>query len=181
LYIYAATLYPGGSQVHPFSNGYEWLNNYWCNLMNPVAMNGKINPARSVAILGNMILVMTMCFFFFSSSQSAFVRGYWKIITPWAGLLSMLLAGFLFTAYHDMLSILSGFFGVIALAGVFSGLFHAGSKSLIQFGFIVLACIVINNLIYFTGLGLVILPVLQKVTLLIIFVWVIKVYALYIN
>ncbi|MEP7323625.1 MAG: hypothetical protein ABI761_16995, partial [Saprospiraceae bacterium] len=154
----------------------DWINNYWCNLMNPVAMNGMVNPARSVAILGNITLTMTISFFFYSYGQSSFAKSYWKIITPWTGLISMLLAAFLFTSYHDILSVISGFFGVIALAGVFSGLYLAGSRLLISLGFIVLAFIVLNNLIYFSTFGIRFLPVLQKATLLIIFIWVLKVH-----
>ncbi|MEO5581658.1 MAG: hypothetical protein ABIR66_03125 [Saprospiraceae bacterium] len=176
MFVYAATLYPGGSQANPDSVGYDWINNYWCNLMNPVAMNGMINPAQPIAILGNITLTMTISFFFYSYGQSPYARGYWKIIIPWAGFVSMIMAGFLFTSYHDVVSVISGFFGVIALTGVFSGLIQAGSRLLLYSGFIVLAFIAINNLIYFSGFGIRILPVLQKVTLLIIFIWVLKVH-----
>ncbi|MGB5430515.1 MAG: hypothetical protein WBM94_12640, partial [Eudoraea sp.] len=49
LYIYAASLYPGGSQLDSNSLGFDWMNNYWCNLMNENGMNGLENPARPFA------------------------------------------------------------------------------------------------------------------------------------
>lgn len=51
LYYYSSTLYPGGSQADINTIGFDWVNNYWCNLMNEKGMNGELNQARSFAIL----------------------------------------------------------------------------------------------------------------------------------
>ncbi|MBT8238589.1 MAG: hypothetical protein HKN51_09070, partial [Saprospiraceae bacterium] len=50
LYVYATTLYPGGSQADINSVGYDWGNNYWCNLMSENGMNGLENPARPISL-----------------------------------------------------------------------------------------------------------------------------------
>ena len=65
LYIIAAVLYPGGSQVDKNSVGFSWLNNYWCNLLNENAINGQHNPAKPVALAGMFILCLTLTFFGF--------------------------------------------------------------------------------------------------------------------
>jgi len=51
LFVYAASLYPGGSQADINSDGFNWVHNFWCNLMLENALNGRENPARPVPFL----------------------------------------------------------------------------------------------------------------------------------
>ena len=176
LYIYSASLYPGGSQADRTSIGYVWYLNFWCDLFGEKALNGETNPARSFAIIANCILALTMTFFFYCFPLKYNPGKYWNKITPCAGLVSMIFAGLLFTGYHDNVSILSGFFGVIALTGVFIGLIKARLFTLIIFGLGCFVLILVNNVIYFSGFGLHYLPVIQKITLVYIFGWVLGVY-----
>ena len=57
LYIAATFLYPGGSDFNPLSKGFSWQHNYWCNLLNEEAINGKYNAARPIAIAGMFVLL----------------------------------------------------------------------------------------------------------------------------
>lgn len=63
LYLLAALLYPGGSQVNSNSKGFSWLNNYWCNLLNYKAINGEYNAGRNAANFGMFILAATLSVF----------------------------------------------------------------------------------------------------------------------
>jgi hypothetical protein len=40
LYIVAAFFYPGGSEFDTHSDGFSWKHNYWCNLLNELAIKG---------------------------------------------------------------------------------------------------------------------------------------------
>lgn len=174
LYIYAASLYPGGSQADATSAGFDWVNNYWCNLMNEKALNGRPNGARAYAIVANLVLAVTLAYFFYTAPQQLKADGYWKRVIPYSGMCSMAFAALLFTPYHDIVSVLSGFFGVIALAGIFKGLIDRKYKGVVLLGLGCILCIVLNNIIYFSGWGIYYLPVLQKFTMIYIFFWLIK-------
>ena len=39
LYVVAAQYYPGGSQADQASRGFDWVHNYWCNLVMVVVNN----------------------------------------------------------------------------------------------------------------------------------------------
>jgi hypothetical protein len=62
--MYASMLYPGGSQADLQSVGYDWIHNYWCNLMNDQAMNGQSNPAKPFAVVAMVILCLSLLVFF---------------------------------------------------------------------------------------------------------------------
>ena len=74
----------------------------------------------------------------------------------------MFFASILFTRFHDITSILSGIFGVIALWGVYMGLQEKiNNTPLIRYGFICFILIAVNNAIYFLEKGIYYLPVIQ--------------------
>ncbi|MEO8771211.1 MAG: hypothetical protein ABI402_14045 [Ferruginibacter sp.] len=63
-------------------------------------------------------------------------------------MLSMILAFFLFTSFHDIILNVAGFFGLIALFGTFIGLNNIKAMPLLYFGFFNLLLIVLNNYFY---------------------------------
>src|SRR5687767_5436530 len=63
LYIIAALLYPGGSDVDKNAIGFSWTNNYWCNLLHENAINGEPNTAKPVAVGGMFILAVALSVF----------------------------------------------------------------------------------------------------------------------
>ncbi|MEO6456479.1 MAG: hypothetical protein ABIN97_20550 [Ginsengibacter sp.] len=101
LYVVAALLYPGGSQVDANSKGFSWINNYWCNLLNDKAMNGEHNPARPVALAGMMVLCLTLCYFWYILPQHMEFKKSGRLTIQLSGLLSMIIGMFLFTSFHD--------------------------------------------------------------------------------
>lgn len=66
LFFYSSLLYPGGSQANINAMGFSWAQNYWCNLMNERGMNDQINPGKPFAILGMLILVISLMVFLFN-------------------------------------------------------------------------------------------------------------------
>ncbi len=175
LYGVSASRYPGGNQIDHQEAGFSWAQNYGCNLFNEQALNGQINPARPFAILANLILCVAIAWFFVRYGSKHPVSKKWSRITQIAGVFSMFFASILFTRFHDITSILSGIFGVIALWGVYMGLQKDQQYSLIRYGFICFILIAVNNAIYFSEKGIYYLPVIQKITLVVILSWVVLV------
>lgn len=173
LFVYSATLYPGGSQADLHSTGFDWVNNYWCNLMGRSAMNGKINEAQPFAIVAMVILCIGMTRFFFLFADQLATTPAWRRIIEINGGISMVLAALIFTVMHDTLTIISSFFGFFALLGVTMGIAKSGWRAFQWTGLLCLILLGANNFIYYSEIALVALPLLQKITFLVVLGWVV--------
>lgn len=171
LYIIAACLYPGGSNTDKTARGFDVLHNYWCDLLGPVAKNGEHNPGWRVAMWAMSVLCVALAVFWWIVPR-LFERSRWyKILIAYPGIISMAIAPFLFTQYHDLIINLASIPGIIALATTFTALYRHRSYKLFVFGLACLFLIGANNYVYYTGQWLYVLPVLQKITFLLVMTW----------
>ena len=173
IYVYAATLYPGGSQADINSVGYDWRNNYWCNLMSEDAMNGLENPASPVALLGIVVLCSSMTLFFFHFANYFEKNRIWKITIKIAGALAMGAAVFIFTKYHDIMTAISSICGVVVIIGIIRAL-HKNNLTFFKVGgMICVALLGIVNLFYYNENLIIYLPIVQKVGFIFILSWIV--------
>ncbi|GGG32818.1 hypothetical protein GCM10011344_37200 [Dokdonia pacifica] len=173
IYFYATTRYPGGSQAATDTVGFDWVNNYWCNLMNEKAMNGQQNPARPYAIAGMVILCFSLALFFIQFAKKITTTLFLKRVIPLFGGIAMLLAVFIFTKYHDLLTIISSAFGVIAVLGI---LWEVYKSKMIIFkigGLVCILLLVLNNYIYYSNYWIKLLPLIQKITFVCVLTWIV--------
>lgn len=170
--LYLATLhYPGGSQADKNSVGYDWLNNYLSNLFSPKAVNGAENTARIWADLGMLFFCSSLLIFYIDFSAKIPDKGAQRII-KYCGIGSMVFAFLAVTPYHDEAVRLSCILSMLAIFYV--TVFVLKSRLI---GFKVLSVLVLVFLyggayVYFSGNGLQILPILQKVTFGLSIIWV---------
>jgi hypothetical protein len=173
LYVIATFLYPGGSQVDKNSIGFSWANNYWCNLLNEIAINGQPNPAKPVAMTGMFVLCLTLAFFWFLFPRHIKVHRKLKLLIQISGTLAMTIAFFLFTNIdHDLVTNLASIFGLIATVGTFIGLYKTKCFRLFAFGLLNILFVGLNNYVYYTKGLIVYLPVMQKITFAAFLFWV---------
>lgn len=172
LFMYAAILYPGGSQADTNSVGYDWMHNYWCNLLSINATNGLPNPARPIAISAMIILCLSLVFFFMQVARIASKKRIWRKVIPYCGSLAMLFAVFLFTDYHDLMTTLSSILGVFAVVGIIIEIYKSELTLYKISGVVCILLLGGNNFIYYTEIGIYYLPLLQKVTLGVVLAWV---------
>lgn len=173
LYIAATLFYPGGSQADKNSTGFSWINNYWCNLLNEKAINGQYNPAKPIAITAMLILCSTLTFFWLLFPKHTNLSNNLKLIIQISGALSMITAFFLFTDMnHDLITNLASFFGFVATAGTFIGLFKIRWYRLFILGLFNLLLVALNNYVYYTNGLIVYLPVIQKITFAAFLFWI---------
>lgn len=171
LYVLAASLYPGGSQVDLNSIGFDWYNNFWCNLMSEYGLNGQENPARPIAILAMSVLCSSMILFFFLFAKHFVKNRGWQLIIKISGVLSMVSAVFIFTNYHDILTTILSVFGGMVLIGLIKALHK---RKLILFkisGIVCIVLVVINNLMYYNEELILYLPVIQKINFILVLTW----------
>ena len=173
LFIYASFLYPGGSQADLQSVGFSWQHNYWCNLMNIEAMNGTANVARPYAIIAMVILCLSLALFFFLFSKTLVKSIFWQKTISLSGFLSMGTALFMFTDYHDVATIIASIFGVFAVLGVIKTVYSSNTNYFKISGLCCIALLVLNNYIYYTHSYIEYLPLLQKITFIVVLGWII--------
>ena len=173
LYIFSTTLYPGGSQADLNTKGFDWVNNYWCNLFNLKALNGQPNPARPFSIIGMIILWMSLLLFFFMFSEILSTSQLWKRVIQLSGTLSIIFASLLFTGLHDFVTTASSIFGLFTLTGIILGVAKSNLNLYKITGVICVILLGINNYIYYSRQFINALPLIQKLTFVIVFLWVI--------
>jgi len=173
LFYYSSTLYPGGSQANINSIGFDWINNYWCNLMNEKGMNGEMNRARPFSIFAMVVLCGSLTIFFYQFADFFSQSQAWRITIKVGGMLSMIFATLMFTDYHDLMTLISSFFGLFVGVGIVKEIYGSKLSFYKITGVICLVLLGINNAIYYTTWLIEWLPLIQKITLLIVLIWII--------
>lgn len=172
VFYFASTLYPGGSQFSLTSVGFDWIHNYWCNLMMDTAMNGETNPAKPLAIAGLIFLCISIALFFIQFAKYLESHKLWKKAILYSGVLSMVLFSFLFTAYHDAIIILASLLALVSSIGVLRCIFLSDLKIYKYTGVVCFLMLLINHYIYHTSHGLEFLPILQKLSFIAVLIWI---------
>lgn len=168
LYVLATLHYPGGSQFDTNSSGFSWKHNYWCNLLNEVAINGKVNTARPYAIGGMLVLgfsIVTFCRAFSQKvgRKAVFIFGLATMICSCSLLLNV---------SHDFATNLTSALGLLTLLMIMTRLYKIKWKLLFFFGLFNIALVIFNNLFYYSPALIVYLPILQKVSFVSFLVWI---------
>ncbi|WP_373517680.1 hypothetical protein [Pricia sp.] len=169
----SSTQYPGGLIADLNSVGFDWINNYWCNLMNEKGMNGQINPARQFAISAMIILCISLMLFFIQFARKFATNRIWRITIQTFGTVTMILAALIFTEYHDLMTLLSSIFGVVVLTGIILEIYKSKMKLFKLTGKVCIILLALNNYIYYSGQMIEYLPFIQKITFALGLIWVI--------
>lgn len=173
LYVVATLFYPGGSDVDKNAAGFSWLHNYWCNLLNDIAINGQPNQAKPIAITAMLILCITLSYFWFLFPKYIRVHTILGQTIQLSGALAMVIAFLLFTQInHDLVTNMASLFGVIATVGTFIGLYQVKWIGLFAFGLVNLLLVALNNYVYHSQGLTIYLPVLQKISFASFLIWI---------
>lgn len=173
LYLFSSSLYPGGSIEKPFDEGFNWLYNFWCDLLSKQAINGELNPARPYAMIGMFTLSTSLFVFFWRLGKAYEPNKKLRIRLQVSAGISMGFASLLFTDYHDELIIASSLTGLVLLRGIIRIFTDADLRKFKVGGLLCLFLILLNNVLYYLDIAPNILPLVQKVTFLVVFAWVI--------
>ncbi len=174
-YFTSVLLYPGGSQVSLTSIGFDWVNNYWCDLMSEYAYNDMPNPGRLPALLGMLFLCVGVGALFYLFPNYYQLSKTWSTIIRYMGIVAMGLAFFIFTPIHDPMLIASCLLSIPPLIGIFVGLKKNKKTILFYFGLFCIALMGLNNVMYYAKIGIEGLPWVQKITFAIVLCWFISI------
>lgn len=171
LYIVSAQMYPGGSDIYRDRGGFDWVNNFWCDLTDQITESGAINPARPIAIIAMAILC-------FSIAILSFFVGKYFIEIPAAKLIfyftsaAMVFANFAYSEFHDYAVYLAGILGIVPLVLTFYGLYKRKMWQLFNIGVFAMFFLILNFFIYKTRILYIALPLIQKFTFLSFMFWI---------
>jgi hypothetical protein len=171
LFITSAWLYPGGSNLNQHAEGFDWMNNYWCNLTDKYAINGLLNPARSYAQVAVIILCFCLASFFYQFPLFFKLQTPWNVIVPIAGIMASIFTLFIHSSYHDSMAIFASVFGGFSVIGIFFGLRKYQLVKYIWSGSICLFLVALNGAVYFSGVYIEFLPLIQKITIAVVLLW----------
>lgn len=171
IYFYASKLYPGGSLIDINSIGFDWLNNHWCNLMSENGLNGIVNRARPMAIVGITILCISMIVFFFQFANHFETNRNWNFSIKISGTLGMLSAVFIFTKYHDIMTTILSISGSVVIIAMIRALNNNHLTYFKIFGFFCILIVGLNNFFYFNENLTKYSPVVQKMAFILILSW----------
>ncbi|MFT5157171.1 MAG: hypothetical protein ACI83I_001730 [Bacteroidia bacterium] len=162
LYVYAASIYPGGTEINPQSLGFDWQRNYWCDLMSGETYGGVQNPSCFYALSAMAIISVGLMAFFilFANRCASSVQN--RRIIKICGSLAMIFAFLISTRLHSLMLLLASLFGSVGIFFVLLELFIQKRKQLFTLGIFLLFVLILNNVLYFSSTFLVSVPILQK-------------------
>lgn len=172
-YYIASRFYPGGNVQNSMQKGFDWIHNYWCDLLETKAINGEANLAKPIALVALFLLLTSLGFFFyFFPKFFPAKRNVWDKIIVNFGVISVLLTSLITTDFHDYTIGISSALGIVALIGIFISLKHHFKKNYFWFGWFSLLVLVANNVMYYTRIGEWYLPLMQKIGFATLLFWI---------
>lgn len=115
LIVIATTVYPGGSLYDEQSTGFDWSKNFFSNLFEAKAINGKENTSRLWALFGIAFHSFAYGLFFIHMSRKVSVR-HSAIVLRSIGIANILFTVLIATPLHDLMVVLSS---TLFLLGLF--------------------------------------------------------------
>ncbi len=166
--------FPGGSQADITAAGYSWTNNYLCDVIASKSHNGLEHPYYKSGLAAMICLCGGVSMFFFFFTDWMKVKGAWRFIIKWMGLISMICAMLIFTDLHNIMIAIASILALPALLGVFITLYRKQFFSYFFAGVLILILLLINNVIYYTDYMEHWLPQIQKISVLCVILWLVS-------
>jgi hypothetical protein len=172
LYVLSSLQYPGGSQADPQSMGFSWMNNYFCNLLNERAINGKPNLGQPFALASLLVLALSLALFWWSFPNYLPLIQFQSKMIRITGVSSMIVACLLFTHInHDLITNTASLFGLIAILTSMWALYQNKQMAIVVFGLLNLVLVLINNWLYYDASLIKYLPLVQKISFASVLIW----------
>jgi len=176
LFIYSASKYPGGSRMNPDYLGFDWIHNYWCDLMAKKSYNGLKNLARPSAVAAWIIVCLSILFVFWKAVNQFYPTGKWRTIFKTTSILTVIIGILSATDHHDLAVAVCFPFGAITAIGLTKGLLKSDMTIYKNTVWLCLIFLSISFFLYFTNTGLQYLGVLQKIAIAMTMCWLIGFY-----
>ena len=153
------------------SSHFNIITDYWCDLYKVNTPTGKTNEGMIFAKLATVISAVGFGCFWIAIPQH-FVKSLSKRLPiQIAGLLAMILGASIFTGFHNVVIIAGSITGIIAIGLLLINLKNQGETLLFNSGLLAIIIIIACNLILYMPVVDSMLPILQKISFLIVITW----------
>ena len=170
-YFKAAFVYPGGSQFSPTAEGFSFLNNYLCDLLDGTTFSGAPNPSKGPARFALFVLCSCLTVLWYYLPKLFNRKGVYLSIIRVAGISAMIITLFLSSNSHDLVIYVAGLTGLLAMVTTIVALYREGYQELFALGVFCLAVFLLNFYIYESGILITVLPAIQKITFISFIGW----------
>lgn len=170
-YFIAIMQYGGGSYSSPNQTGFQFFDNYLCDLLDVQSINGLHNTARTYARLALATLCFSLILLWMYLPKLFTVKRKAQKVMSTAGILAMTITLFLASEIHDIILRIAGVFGTIALIITIIELYKDRYTFLFALGITCLILFLTNYFFYETELLLDTLPLIQKITFIFCIFW----------
>jgi len=170
LYATAAWVYPGGTRSDPGRVGFSFSDNYWCDLLDATTHGGRNNPSRPFAMAALFVFCTGLAVFWWSVPALFPFAPRRGVLVRAAGIISALVMAWVATPLHDLAINVAGGLGVVGFVATISAVNARGQVVEIVTWSTLFAALS-NFAIWQTGIGLSVLPLIQKVAFALFLGW----------
>ncbi len=171
----AAARYPGGTTWSPDTVGHRWTENFVCSLLQAKALNGEDNAARPLAYAALLLLCVGMGVLFFFVSRSTTSRVHRSVIEI-GGIGLAVYSSLVATPLHNLVVNISLVLGAVAFVAVLHLMWRERRRGLFVWGVAFLGVKAANAVVYYGDVCFDLLPVLQKVGIVVGVAWLLAVH-----
>ncbi len=175
LFAAAAARYPGGTDWSAETVGHRWTENFLCALLQSKALNGADNAAQPLGTAALVVLCASIGLLFFLISRSTTSRAHRSTIEI-AGIGTAVYSALVATPLHDLMVTIGLVAGLIAFGAVLNLLWRERRTRLFLWGIALVVIQAACAIIYYGNVLFVVLPVLQKVGMVIGVTWLLAVH-----
>jgi len=173
LYLYAASMYPGGTQSNHGTHGYSHLSNYWCDLLDGTAYSGDVNRGRPFAVLATIILPLSLVPLWLQVPVLLRDRAKSGRFVQVVGSTAMVVSTAIFSSLHDIVINVAAVLGFTAFAVTVLQLADTWHRALTAVARLSAILCMANYLMWLTGTFLWAMPLVQKAAFVAFFSWIV--------
>ncbi len=170
--IMASYMYPGGSPKDPNSIGFQWTENYISDLLDYKAVNGADNSARPLAVLGALLMGLSVGLAFVRFSRKLRLKSL-SVVIKYGGLFLIFLSALgTLPSQHDMTVTLSICVNLLVFFYIMVTLIKSRLTVFKAVSVVFLASFYVAAYMFGTKTGLEYMPLVQKVSHIVQIVWI---------
>lgn len=175
LFVYATTLYPGGTRLDIATVGYSWRDNTISALFQAFAVNGEVNPARWYAIAAVFIFCCSIGLVFQQIAEITQPEPHQNWIRG-AGISTVVFAFLVVTPLHHIMVSIAFLCFLVAALTLTHWLYLRNHLGLLALGVLAIVLPLINAVLFYGQIGAQWLPMVQKSGKFAAFIWLFAVY-----
>jgi hypothetical protein len=172
LFFYASIQYPGGSIFDKNTPGFDWVYNFWCDLMRSPAYNGSVNTSMHIGVAAMFVLCASFIGLFLLLPLLFPIQRHTSIVCL-VTCIDIVVCSFVFTSYHEQIIWIGGLLSIVPIIWTVYHLKVNNELNLLFSGAIVAFLLFLNFILFAMDRMWFILPLplIEKIALVALLIW----------